>query len=87
MALLFLALLQIFNEVDSMSKLKKLSPLFLLGILTFAGCTTKEVEPDPSTIPNIPPSTRGAGGGGPGAEGGAPAGGAGKAGKLEPPTK
>ncbi len=52
-----------------MSKFKKLSPLLLL-VLAIAGCTPKDPEPDPSTIPNIPPSTRGAGGGGPGAEGG-----------------
>ncbi|MFO0944001.1 MAG: hypothetical protein U0930_24965 [Pirellulales bacterium] len=69
-----------------MTKFKKQSPLLLLVVLALAGCTPKEKEPDPSTIPNIPPSTRGAGGGGP-AGGGEAGEGGGKTSKLEPPGK
>lgn len=60
-----------------MNRLKKLAPLALLGMLALAGCKGKEYEPDPATIPNIPPSGRGA----PGAEGG----GEGKTNSLTPP--
>lgn len=64
-----------------MFKLRNLSPLFLLALLTYAGCTPAEKEPDPSTIPNIPPSTRASGGGMPGADG------VSKGSKLDPPGK
>ncbi len=43
-----------------MNRLKKLAPLALLGMLALAGCKGKEYEPDPATIPNIPPSGRAA---------------------------
>lgn len=66
-----------------MFKLKFLSPLFLLALLAFAGCGPKEKEADPSTIPNIPPSTRGGGGGGPAGGSDSTA----KSNKLEPPGK
>jgi hypothetical protein len=63
-----------------MKHLKKLAPLALLGILAFAGCKAKEYEPDPATIPNIPPSGRAA----PGGEAGA---GEGKTNSIAPPKK
>lgn len=63
-----------------MSQLKFVRILFLLALFALPGCKPKDVEPDPSTIPKIPPSTRGGGG-----EEGGPGGG--KTGKLEPPKK
>ena len=61
-----------------MKRLKKLAPLALLGMLALAGCKGKEYEPDPATIPTIPPSGRSA-------PGGAEAGGEGKTNSLTPP--
>lgn len=63
-----------------MKYLKNCYPFALLGLLALSGCGGgKEYEPDPATIPSIPPSDRGAGG-----EGGGPAGGK-AGGKLAAP--